>query len=67
MTNIKEIYDKYLDGETITDQELNDGLNHFGIVEQYLRELGPRFHFPWKEANRVKMDLHAFKKARAKR
>jgi len=62
--NIKDIYEKYKNGDPISDIELKFGINEFKHLEEQLKELGIVFHLAWKEVFYVLKGLEDYKKAR---
>lgn len=63
----KQVYEKYCNGDKISDAELEEALEFFGRLERDLRALGPVFHLAANEALRVKQGLQGFSDARAQR
>lgn len=61
------VYQKFLNGDSFTDQELTQGIDHFKKLERDLRDLGPAFKLQANEVGRVWQGLESFYNARAKR
>ena len=51
--NPQILYEKVLDGDPMSDNELEQALEFFTRIERDLQALGPRFHLSFAEANRV--------------
>ena len=60
MNRIEEIYNKFLTGDNLTDEELTLGLEHFQQMADLLLACGPRFVLPCIEAYRVARDMQMF-------
>ena len=65
--DIKEIYDKYNNGDALTDLEIKVGYEHFTKLRNFLDPCGPVFHLAWCEAHRMAMRFGEFIKARSER
>lgn len=50
---INEIYDKFRNGDPLSDEELDIGYAHFSKAADMLLPLGPRFDFAALELRRV--------------
>lgn len=57
-------YDKYITGEHFTDKEIKEYLRVSSDVCSFLQALGPKFHLPWKELDKVRSDLLGIQKFR---
>jgi len=66
MTTEEEIYNKYLNGDYITDQELENGIVFFHDLQLKLFSLGKTFRLPAKEANDVFITFCGYKISRNK-
>lgn len=64
MQQAEQIYNKYLNGDSLTDDELVVGIKHFTELEALCRRAGPVFRLPAYEAYRVHAALSAFQRAR---
>ena len=64
MNRIEQIYNKFLVGDSLTDEELALGHEHFQKMADMLLLVGPRFVLPCMEAFRVANDLKQFIKNR---
>ena len=62
--DIQKIYDKFNDGDPITDEELAYSLSFFSQLSSMLIRLGPVFRLSWLEADKVAMRLASYKRAR---
>lgn len=58
MTDMRFLLEKYHNGDPITDDELKTGIEHFKMLSEYLRELGPVFELPAKELWSVVSHFH---------
>lgn len=61
---IKHIYEKFQNGDSMTDAELRKGISHFKRMALDLGQCGPNFRFAWMEANRVYTRLEEFQTER---
>ena len=59
-----EIYQAYLDGNTLTTAEVNAGLEHFSTLANYAAQSGPAFSLMKREALRVAQYLESVQTAR---
>ena len=57
---INEIYEKFRNGDPITDDELLIGFRHFSKAAELLSPLGPRFDLAANELRRVATGLEDF-------
>lgn len=64
MTRLNDIYEKYCDGDSLTDEEVLAGEKHFLELASMLYCSGTAFVIAAKEANRVCMALKGFREAR---
>ena len=64
---ITKIYNKYINGDTMTNAEIDYGLTYFKDVADSLSCMGPVFRLAFVEANRVAMGLEGFKTARERK
>jgi hypothetical protein len=62
--NIRTIYDKYNNGDPISDDEIKFGLKYFKRIESDLSALGPEFKLAANEARRVLYSFQQFDHAR---
>lgn len=60
----QEIYEKFCNGDRLSDDDLNVGYIHFLSLETLLRRSGPAFSLAAKEAGRVASALNEFKESR---
>ena len=58
------IYKAYVDGDSLTDAQVNAGVVIFKDLADRLVYCGPVFYTAFKEANHVYMALEGFQKAR---
>lgn len=58
------IYEKFVSGDPLTNEEVKIGVTFFDDLSQNLASLGPVFHLAHREALRVYFALNGFKKAR---
>jgi hypothetical protein len=65
--NPRTLYDKYMEGDHITDQELKEGLVFYNDLSRSLFRCGPTFRLAAAEANRVYEGLRAVTVARSLR
>lgn len=64
---IKVIYDKYINGDSISNDELEFGIRHFQTLANYLHSLGERFHLVWKDTYTVLNGLIDYQTARKRK
>jgi len=64
MTTIRKIYDKFIQGDPLTDDELAHGIQHFSTLDKLLGESGPIFELASNEACRVYHRLREYQDAR---
>lgn len=62
----KDVYAKYINGDSLTDEEINAGFDHFFKLAGLLYSSGSEFLLAAKEANRVYTALEGFRQARQK-
>ena len=60
----KTVYEKYCNGDKLTDAELELGIAHFGLLSEMLFASGIVFKLAAAEAGRVEQMLSSFKHAR---
>ena len=65
--NLGKIYEKYRNGDDVSDEELKFGIKEFGKLADGLSELGAVFALPWKEIWYIKNGLEDMQKARRKK
>jgi len=65
--NPKRIYEKYSNGDSLTDEEVNFGVSFYKDLADRLISCGPTFWFAFKEANQVYMRLEDFQRARTQK
>lgn len=58
------VYDAYVKGGKLTDQEIIQGLAHYRSMADQLVKCGPAFRLAASEANKVADALEGFKNAR---
>lgn len=61
---MQEIYEKYNNGDSLTDFEVKAGVIFFSDLERSLTSLGPVFKLAAKEARRVAYSFEGFQKSR---
>ena len=59
-----KIYEQMLLGDSYTNEEAVAMMKHFKLVADSCHELGPRFHFAFREANDQYLKLRDVCKAR---
>lgn len=62
---MKEIYDKYRDGHSLTNKEVQDGIDFYGDLADKLFKCGDTFRLAAKEALQVYHALYGFRQARS--
>jgi len=62
--SIKVIYEKYTNGDALTNAELKQGYEHFSDLANMLLLSGPVFTLAFKEARRVEMAFEGYMYAR---
>lgn len=62
--SLREVYSKYINGDEITDLEIEVCIKKLKILNEYLLDMGERFFISWKESRRFEQGLIEFKKAR---
>lgn len=65
--HIGEIYKKYKDGQSFTNEEVNFAVEEFQKLANSLRLMGERFHFAWRETYDMYNHFEYFKQARVKK
>ena len=63
-SNAKKIYQKYINGDAFTDDELSEGITFFKDLADKLVFAGPVFALAFKEANTVYIALEGYQSAR---
>lgn len=63
----KSLYEKYCDGDSLTDAEVSDGIVKFEATERALLALGPYFSVARKECSRVYQSFKNFANARSQK
>lgn len=63
---MRDLYKKFTDGDPISDEELDEGIEFFSDLSDKLFSLGDVFRLPAVEANRVLMSLEGFKRERGR-
>jgi len=64
MNTAEKVYEKYSNGDSISDAELKFGIEFFDNLATNLFSAGPVFKLAAQEALRVRNMLHSFKIAR---
>lgn len=64
---IETVYTKFCNGDSLTDNELDVGINHFKPLADMLFRSGPVFRLAAQEANRVAMRLEDYKRERSRK
>lgn len=59
--NLKVIYDKYKNGDSLSNEEVEFGIEFFGDLADKLFACGDRFHFSAVEANTIHCTLAGYK------
>jgi hypothetical protein len=62
--SLQSIYNKYRNGDLLTNKEIEIGIERLSILCELLSDMGPVMFLAWKECNRILMGLEDFKKAR---
>jgi len=60
MRTLQQIYDSFLDGGRISNEELLFAMNHFRQLHSMLIVLGDRFAIAAYEAKRVELGLYSY-------
>ena len=60
----RKVYEQYRNGDSISNTDLLQAVDHFKQTEELLGHLGPVFHLAWLEAMKVSFTLTDFKRAR---
>ncbi len=60
----KVIYEKYINGDSLTDEEVKFGAKYYRDLADRLIKCGPTFVLAFKEANRIYMQMENFDQAR---
>lgn len=61
---MRPVYDKFIDGSPLTDEDLEEGIKFFQDLTDKLSCLGPVFQLSANEARRVLFAFEGFKRAR---
>ena len=61
---MKDIYEKYTDGDSLTDEEVLAGEKHFKQLSDLLYRSGMAFEITAKEANRAYLGLKGYRESR---
>lgn len=61
------IYNSFVNGDSLTNDQLDIGIEHFGALEELLLKSGPVFKLAANECMRVHDQLREYKKARLKK
>lgn len=61
------VYKKYVNGDSFTDQEIVQGIQHFTQMEQDLRNMGREFKFAADAIMHARQGLEGFLRARNER
>lgn len=64
---MRTIYEKYCNGDSLTDDEVNVGEQHFQKLADQMRALGPPFLLATRELQRVATGLESYRTARQHR
>lgn len=62
--NPKETYDKFRNGDSLSDDEVAEGIDFFGDLSEKLMRCGPAFSLAANEFCRVTIAFHQFQSAR---
>ena len=62
-----KVYEQFLSGDSIKNDELAEALKFFKSVAEALVVLGPVFHLAFVEANRTYLALNGFAQARTQK
>lgn len=65
--DMRHVYEKYTNGDSISDEELKEGLAFFKKLSDDLMTLGPVFKLAAVEANLVYMAFNSYQRARNER
>ena len=60
----KKIYQKYLDGDSLTNAEIDYGVEFFTDLADKLIQCGERFALAFHEARRMQTNFEGFQQAR---
>lgn len=61
---IETVYNKFCTGDSLTDDDLDVGINHFRPLSDMLFRSGPVFRLAAQEAGRVASRLEDYKQSR---
>ena len=64
---IEGIYNKFCNGDSLSDDELTIGINHFRPLGDMLFRSGPVFRLAAQEANRVASRFEDYKESRSRK
>ena len=64
MLHPRIIYEKYVNGDSLTDAEVSEGVEFYRDLDEKLSLCGPVFHLAAVEACRVYIGLKGFQTAR---
>ena len=64
MYRARQVYEKYRNGDTLTDADLEFGINHFKALAHLAEESGPVFRLAANEARSTYLQLESFQTAR---
>lgn len=67
MQRAREVYEKYVKGDSLTDQDVSFGRTFYRELAAKLGACGPVFHLAWCEANRVAQAFDSFYVARRRK
>jgi len=62
--SMKNLYEKFCNGDPITDEQLDEGIRFFHMLTIKLSSLGPVFRLAQNESNRVLSRLQDYYDAR---
>ena len=62
--NTKNYYQRYIDGDHFTDEELKEGIKILTPIEESLRLYGPSFKFAWRAIYDTLEGLKGYQTAR---
>ena len=63
---LEELNQKFLDGDGISDEELDKLLELYSATTEALSILGAHFHLSWRESYSRLLSLEAYKQARGR-
>jgi hypothetical protein len=62
--NPKIVYEKFCNGDSLSDEEVNEGVIFYDYLSAKLFQCGPVFALAAREALRVRNTLHSYQQSR---